>query len=71
MNIATIVSPVTKGVQAQLWVYTDIFPLASWVILCVMVAFIAVGFHIIYVSGKIKSKIAVCAKFFYKQSFRV
>jgi hypothetical protein len=49
----TLVAPVRKGVQTQLWVYTEIFPLGSWFMIQGMVLVTALGFFAISLSGVI------------------
>jgi hypothetical protein len=51
-DMCTLITVVSKGVQTQLWVYTDIFPMASWYALGGLVLFTGFAFVIIDSSGK-------------------
>jgi hypothetical protein len=50
-DMCTLITAVSKGVQTQLWVYTDIFPMASWYALGGLVLFTGFAFVIIDSSG--------------------
>ncbi len=47
----TLISPVTTGRASNLWVYTDIFPFDTWVVLAGVVVAIVMAFRIISWSG--------------------
>jgi hypothetical protein len=51
-DMCTLITAVSKGVQTQLWVYTDIFPMASWYALGGLVFLTGFAFVIIDSSGK-------------------
>jgi hypothetical protein len=51
-DIVTLVAPSRKGVQTQVWVYTEIFPMVSWYAIGAMVLIVAMGFLVIRYSGK-------------------
>jgi hypothetical protein len=51
-DMCTLITAVSKGVQTQLWVYTDSFPMASWYALGGLVLFTGFAFVIIDSSGK-------------------
>jgi hypothetical protein len=50
-EIITLIAPVQNGVETQLWVYTDIFPMASWNAIDGMALITALGFFVISASG--------------------
>lgn len=52
-ELITLVAPVRTGVETQLWVYAEIFPMESWYLIGAMVLITALGFFAIRSSGVI------------------
>ena len=48
---STLARPVSDETATNLWVYFDIFPKVTWVIICLTILVIGVGFVVIKVAG--------------------
>ena len=47
----TLISPRSKGVATQFWVYMDIFPVHIWIICAIMVTLLGIAFYSIRIFG--------------------